>query len=424
MREIVGKWNAWWESGCVPLNKKLIPRTELLEPITALLKTKETIVLTGVRRSGKSTIMYQLIDTLLKEVPAKNILYFNFDEPLQEKTVETLEQLFKAFLEINNPKGRKYVFFDEIQSIIQWEQWIKKYYDLYGSEIKFIITGSNSSMLSGNLLKLLTGRVFFKKIFPLSFKEFLKFKNMHIKSITLQKEEIKHHFFNYLNKGGFPEVSLEESQDINDQRLREYFDGILLRDIISSKNIRETAKLTELAHYAITNIANLFSYNKIAKATGLALNSLKEYLIYMEEAYLIFQLKYFSYSIKESIMIQQPRKIYCIDNGLRNAVSFKFSKDEGKLAENLVFIALKRQEKEIYYWQNKGETDFVIKNKDNTLTAINVCYADRIEEREINALLEIKKTLKKTKELILLTKDLEKYEQGIKFIPLWKWLIE
>ena len=143
----------------------------------------------------------------------------------------------------------------------------------------------------------------------------------------------------------------------------------------------------------------------------------------LENAYLIFQLRYFSYSVKESIMMQKPRKLYCIDNGLRNAVSFKFSKDEGKLAENLVFIELKRRNKEVYYRKNKREIDFVIMNKDQTLTAINVSYTDKVNEREMKSLLEFKKEFKKAKELILLTNDLEQKKDGIEFIPLWKWLV-
>lgn len=423
MEEILKRWNTWWVYDNVPKNKKGIVRDEMLNSILKIIKPKEIIVLTGVRRSGKSTLIHQVIDNLMAKINPKNILYFNFDEPLKEKNIDAIETVFKTFLELNNPQGRKYLFFDEIQNIPQWEKWLKKYYDLYGDEIKFIVTGSNSAMLSNELSKLLTGRMLTKKVYPLSFNEFIKFNNLEIKDATLQKEEIKHYFSKYLKIGGFPEVVLEKDPEINNQRLKEYFDSILLRDVITSANIRETAKLTELANYAMTNISSIFSYNNISNAININIHSLKEYLYFLENAYLIFQLKYFSYSIKESIMIQKPRKIFCIDNGLRNAVSFKFSKDEGRLAENLVFIELKRREKEPYYWKNKGEVDFVIKNKDQSLTAINVSYTNEIKEREIKSLLEFRKEFRKTKELILLTKDVEKKEDGIKFIPLWKYLI-
>ena len=384
---------------------------------------EEIIALKGVRRSGKSTLIYQVIDNLLNKVEPKNILYFNFDEPLNEKSTNTIELIFKTFLEINNPRGRKYLFFDEIQNIREWEKWVKKYYDIHGSEIKFIVTGSNTTMLSDKLSKLLTGRMLTNDIFPLSFNEYLKFNNCEIKDIALQKEEIKHYFNKYLTDGGFPETVLEKDSEINTIRLKEYFDSILLRDVVSAQNIRDSAKLIELSHYLMTNISSLFSYNKISNATGINIHSLQEYMHYLENAYLIFQIRFFSYSVKDSIIIQKPRKVYCIDNGLRNAASFMFSKDEGRLAENLVFIELKRRGKEIYYWKGKGEVDFVIKNKDNSLTAINVSYTNKINEREIKSLMDFKKEFRaKVKEMIILSRDIEKKEQGLNFIPLWKWV--
>lgn len=424
MEEILKRWNPWWVYHEVPKNRKGLLREDPLNRILQLMKTKEVVVLTGVRRAGKSTLIYQIIDHLLAKVDAKNILYFNFDEPLKEKNIDVIEALFREFLELNNPKGRKYVFFDEIQNVPEWERWLKKYYDLYGDEIKFVITGSNSSMLSGTLSKLLTGRIFTLKVFPLSFREFMKFNGFVIKDIILQKDEIKHYFSKYLVTGGFPEAVLENDQDINNQRLKGYFDSILIRDVIALQNIRETAKLSELSYYSMTNISSLFSYNNLSKAIHINIHSLKEYLHLLENAYLIFQLRYFSYSLKESVMIQKPRKIYCIDNGLRNAVSFKFSKDEGRLAENLVFIELKRREHEFYYWKNKGEVDFVVKNRNQKLAGINVSYGDKIEERETRVLLEFKNEFKsKVEELILLTKDTEKRENTIRYIPLWKWLL-
>ena len=207
--------------------------------------------------------------------------------------------------------------------------------------------------------------------------------------------------------------------------MREYFDGIIFRDILSAKNVRETAKLTELAYYALTNISTELSYSKISSATKININTLREYLNYFEEAYLLFQLRYFSYSVKESIRVQMPRKIYCIDNGLRNAAGFRFSKDLGRLAENAVMIELKRRGEETYYWksQRNHEVDFVVKAKDGHLSAINVTYTDKIDEREAKSLNEFRKNFNKAKELVILTDDLEKNEGGIQHIPLWKWLL-
>jgi hypothetical protein len=425
MKEIVKRWNPWWLYDKVPKLKKRITRPETLDGITKLLDIKEIICITGVRRCGKSTMLYQIIDHLIENgIAPKNILYFNLDEPFKDKSISILDNIFENYVEINNPTGRKYIFLDEIQNIENWEKWLKKYYDLYDIDIKFVITGSNNTMLSDRMSTLLTGRVISKTVYPLSFMEYLGFAGFELKDTDVQRSEIVHHFLNYLNNGGFPEVVLETDIDINHMRLNEYFDSILLRDIVVSKKIRESSKLIELANYSLTNISALLSYMKISKAIGLSVSSVKEYLLFLEQAYLIYQLNFFSYSIKTSLAIQKPRKIYCIDNGLRNAASFKFSSDESKLAENSTFIELKRRNFDVYYWKGRKEVDFIIKNRDNTLIGINVTYTDVIDKREIKALREFKENFQgRISELILLTRNVEKFEDGITYVPIWKWLL-
>ncbi|MCL7411484.1 MAG: ATP-binding protein [Methanosarcinaceae archaeon] len=425
MKEIVKRWNPWWLHAKVPESKKRIARLKIVDEIVKLLNIKEIICISGVRRCGKSTILYQIIDHLVDSgVKPTNILYFNLDEPFEDKDINILDSIFEKYIEINNPAGRKYIFLDEIQNIENWEKWLKKYYDLYDNDIKFIITGSNSTMLSDKLSTLLTGRVISKTVYPLSFREYLGFVEFELRDIDVQKNELVHHFLNYLNKGGFPEVVLENDVDINHMRLKEYFDSILLRDIVVSKKIRESSKLIDLANYSLTNISALLSYMKISTAIGLSVSSIKEYLLYLEQAYLIFQLNFFSYSMKTSLAIQKPKKIYCIDNGLRNAASFKFSPGEDKLAENITFIELKRRGLEVYYWKGSREVNFVVKNRDNSLTGINVTYSDIIEERETKALLELKEQFgDQVSELILITRNVSKSENGITYVPVWKWVL-
>lgn len=424
--EILKKWNPWWIFGRVPENKTNIIRGEILRDLKKFISIKEIFCITGVRRCGKSTLLYQVIDFLINEkIDPKNILYFNLDEPFGKRDIHLLDSIYSTFLELNNPHGRKYIFFDEIQNIDGWEKWLKKYYDQSTDEIKFVITGSNSSMLRDSLSRLLTGRMIAKTIYPLSFKEYLEFKNFGLKDKDYQKEEIRYHFSKYLQIGGFPEVVLEEDDDINRERLKEYFDSIVLRDIVVSRKIREASKLTDLVRYLATNISNPISYNKISSAINLNINSIKEYLNYCEQAYLLFQLGLFSYSFRESVAIQKPKKIYCIDNGLRNSASMVFSKDEGRLAENLVFLELKRRGKEIYFWKGKNEIDFVVREKNNILTVINVCYSDSINEREIKSLIEFKNEFKRQHvRLIILTRDTRKVGEGIEYIPLWRWVME
>jgi len=425
MKEIIKRWNPWWLYGRVPESKTRITRPETLGGIAKLMNIKEIICITGVRRCGKSTVLYQLIDHLIEDgVNPTNILYFNLDEPFEDKSINILDSIFENYIEINNPAGQKYIFLDEIQNIENWETWLKKYYDLYDTGIKFVITGSNSTMLSDKLSTLLTGRIISKTVYPLSFTEYLAFVEFELKDVDVQRSEAIHHFLNYLHSGGFPEVVMEDDADINLMRLNEYFDSIMLRDIIVSKKIRESSKLIDLANYSLTNISAMLSYMKISKAIGLSVGSIKEYLLYLEQAYLIYQLNFFSYSLKTSLAIQKPRKIYCIDNGLRNAVSFKFSSDEGKLAENSIFIELKRRSLDVYYWKGRREVDFVVKRRDNTLMGVNVTYTEVIDERDIKALLEFKENFReKVSELILLTRNVERSEGGITYIPIWKWLL-
>ena len=207
------------------------------------------------------------------------------------------------------------------------------------------------------------------------------------------------------------------------QVLKQYFDDILYKDIVDRYNLN-SQKTSDLALFLITNFTSPISLRNVRNSLGVSYDLIKDYLSYFKEAFIFFTLEHFSYSLKEQKTLAS--KIYCIDNGLRNAVSFKFSKDEGRLVENLVFLELKRKGNEIYYWKNskQEEVDFIVKNKDNSLDAINVSYSDDINERELKSLLKFKESFKKTKELIVITKDIEKKQQDINFIPLWKWLLE
>jgi uncharacterized protein len=421
--KIIKTWNPWWISKQVDKKKYKIER-EITSEIIKFINIREILVIKGIRRCGKSTVLYQIINKLIEnKIDSKNIFYFNFDQPLENNNIESLEILLNNYLELNNPKGKIYVFLDEIQNIDFWEKWVKKEYDLKEDKIKFIITGSNNSLLSNKISNSLTGRTISINIFPLSFKEFLKFNNITYKDLDLDENKIKHYFNSFLKKGGFPEVVLEKDDYINKKRLLEYFENILLRDIISIKEIKETKKLKELAYYLITNNSSQITYGKLSQIFALSKSAIKEYISYIDQSFLISEVCFYSYSLKKSISIQKPKKIYCIDNGLREAVSFKFWDDNSKLVENLVYIELLRKEQNINYWFSKNEIDFII-SKNNKLDLINVCYFDQIPDREIKGFLEFKEKHKNINSMIIITKNLEKKENGILYIPIWKWLLK
>ena len=403
---------------------------ELCERDLVIPNTKKIITLVGARRSGKTFYFYQIIKSLLNSAPKERIVYINFeDDRLLPLDIKELDILLEAYYELypENKDKEIYMFLDEIQNINSWETYIRRICDKENAKIW--ITGSNSKLLSMEIATSLRGRTLTFCIYPLSFREFLRFNNAPPdKNCYYSKErfKIKKLFEKYLAFGGFPEVALERN-NLENKILGNYYEIMIYRDIVERFAVRNISLLKSLSRFLLTNISSLFSansyYTSLKGKIAISKNAIFEYLSYLEEINLIFLVSLFDYSLKKQQA--NPKKAYCIDNGLRNAVSFKFSKDEGKLAENLVFIELKRREKGIYYWKNKGEVDFVVKNKDQSLAAINVSYTDEIDEREIKSLLEFKKGFKsKTRELMLLTKDTEKNWQGIKFVPLWKWLLE
>jgi len=423
--EKLNEWNPWWED--ISLLEKLKGKER---PIYKLLlnsiKIKEITIITGVRRSGKSTLMYQMISNLLKTgIKPKQILFVNLED---KKLIEnSLDDIYLSYRENINADERAFIFLDEIHKKDGWESWIRKKYDLK-TEDKFVISGSCSYLLKKEYSTLLTGRNITFEVFPLNFREFLLFKNIEIDvekikgRVVLEKTKIliKKELKNYLELGGFPAV-LEKPEEYKKELLEQYFDDIIYKDIVDRFNLN-SQKTKDIALFFMTNFTSLASLRNIRNSLKISYDTVKDYLSYFKEAFLFFTLDHFSYSFKE----QKTRasKVYCIDNGLRNAVSFKFSKDLGKLAENIVFVELKRREKDVYYWQNKGEVDFIIKNKDNSLEAMNVSFTNEINDREVKSLSEFKKEYKtKIKEIIIITNDLEKKEKGIEFIPLWKWLL-
>ena len=421
----LSEWNPWWENNEEIEGLKGVARPQY-QQFTGSIEIREITILTGVRRSGKSTLMYQMVWNLLKKgISPKQILFVNLED--KKLAGDSLEDIYLSYRQNLNIDKKAYIFLDEVHRKEGWESWIRKKYDLKSNN-KFVISGSCSYLLEKEYSTLLTGRNLTFEVFPLSFEEFLLFKNIAIdkdnisKGILTEKTKlaILKYFDEYLNLGGFPEI-LFKPENYKMRLLEQYFDDILYKDIVDRYSL-SSQKAKELALFFMTNFTGLFSLRNIRNSLKLSYDTVKDYLSYYKEAFLFFTLDHFSYSFKEQKTL--PSKVYCIDTGLRNAVSFKFSKDEGKLAENLVFIELKRREKDAYYWKGHGEVDFVIKANDNYLAALNVSYTDEVPERELKALLEFKKRFKsKAKELILLTKDTERKEQGVSFTPLWKWLL-
>ena len=256
--------------------------------------------------------------------------------------------------------------------------------------IKFIVSGSSASLLSKELSTLLTGRNLSFVIRPLSFNEILTFD----KKISLQK---------YLQFGGFPEVILEKSNSKKIKILQQYFEDIVHKDIIDRYEIRNTKQLLNLARYLVSVAGAKVSANKLSKTFGISKDTVANYINYMIDAYLLFEVPFFSFSAKVKYDAARLPKLYVFDNGLINVVNVKYSKNEGQMFENTVLVKLLDRFNEVSYWSDaNSEVDFVVEGK-----AINVTATDKIPDREWKGLKEFQKKHKQFS-LLLITKSTDK----------------
>ena len=419
-------WNPWWNEKNDIL--KTLKERACIKDVKPLFNRKEVLAITGVRRSGKTSLIYLLIKELLKNEKNNQILYINLDDPTFKDT--DLDKIYETYQELMIPSGKKYLFFDEIQNIQDWEKWVKKIYDSLKNS-KIVVSGSNSSLLRSEYSKYLVGRNLTHELFPFSFNEFIKFKGLNVNTeaqILSEKLKIKHQLNEYLRYGGFPEVVLEKSKDLKYTLLKEYFNAILARDILTRYEIKERKKLEQLAIYLLTNISNMTSAKSASSLIGLNIRTVQEYFNHLEEVYLLFFVNHYSYSLKAQYTY--PRKVYCVDTGLRSAVSFRFSDDIGRLIENLVFLNL-RDKGEIYYWRDAGsELDFVVKKGTKITELIQVCYDiddPKIKKRELKGLINGMKYFNfKSGTIITWEHEYSEKIDGyiIKYIPLWKWLLK
>ena len=420
--DILTEYNPWWVKA---QENTGIVREKYLSKIIKYARTGEITVLNGVRRSGKTTLLHQTIEYMTAHGKnPRSILFVNCDDPHLHSRY-SLEDILEAYRrEIYGGEGITLVF-DEIQSIDGWQRQIKAWYDL--KKYTIIISGSTSSLLTSDLASLISGRYLKITVYPLDFAEYLMFKGVNIPKDRLEMRaarfELIENLRNYMNEGGFPAVVSMRDEELKKEFINGYYNTIIYRDIERIHEIRNPKVLHDLIEYLLANTALPFSYGKIAKMLDSDVSTVKDYIEYAQEAYLICELRSFSYSLK--VQNTGPKKIYAIDGGLRNAVSFRFSEDAGRLAENLVYLSLLRSGFEPYFRKNKNEVDFVVKHGDYTLSAINVCYSDDIPERETKGLTEFDADFAgKVNRKVIITKDLEKEEEGILYIPLYRWLLD
>ena len=365
------------------------------------LSASHILIITGVRRCGKSTLLQQISKKIKEE-----IIYFNFEDP----RIYGFE--LEDFTKLDEIVGDEisYYFFDEIQNVEKWELFIRHLHD---RDKRIAITGSNASLLSKELGTRLTGRNIQIELFPFSYTEYLMF---------LQLENNLASFNLYLEDGGFPEYLKSKHKEQHQQ----LFKDIVYRDIIVRHGIRQAKTLIDIALFLIANVGKEYSLNGIKNTFGVgSANSVADYIHWLEDSYILFSMPRFSWSLK-SVSIN-PKKVYCIDTGFAQANSLSFSEDTGRLLENCVYLALRRKYKEIYYFKDKGECDFIVKEAQDILHIIQVCaeiHSDN-KAREVNGLLAALTFFSKTEGLILTLNQedvLMINDVKVRLLPVWKWL--
>lgn len=321
-------------------------------------------IITGIRRCGKSTVLLQL----MRQNDQKSI-YFNWED-IRLSGFETDD--FSRFYKEIVARECQILFFDEIQLVKNWEMFI---HQLLREGFRVFITGSNASLLSQELGTHLTGRHLSKELFPFSFTEFCNFRQLEINKDSVEI---------YLQSGGIPDFVKTGEKAI----LQNLINDILIRDIAVRYSLKDVDSLKRLTAYLLGNVACPISANKLTDVAGLkSVTSILEYFSYLKSAYVVDFIPQFSYSSKSQS--HNPKKVYAIDLGLVNAVASSFTDNNGRKLENLVFLQLRTKFREIFYFKDKGECDFVIKEEDRVTQAIQVCYQlnDENMNREIHGIL-------------------------------------
>ncbi len=381
-------------------------------------------ILTGVRRCGKSTIFKLLMNDLLTSgISPKSILNINLDAPafipiwdnakLLTHIIEAAEQL--------TGERVQYLFLDEVQQIQDWEIYVKAAYDTQTFR-KIYITGSNSNLLKNQFSSLLSGRYFANEVRPFSIAESLGTIGVSSTLDGYQNlPQVLRHTSNLIKYGSFPEIVLGKmNDDIKTELLHSYFESIVQKDCILFNAIRDPHLFYKCTHYLLQNAGNRFSLQQLGKSLNSNENTMGSYLNYLCDSYICTDIRNFSFSQKETK--RSEHKCYCIDNGLMQANTQRFSPDSGRFFENIVFNELHNQGYEnISFDNSKGECDFLAW-KEGEVHAFQACYelTEQNKQRELNGF-SIPQLQMKNKTLV--TYNQKGQENDVHIIPLWEWAL-
>jgi predicted AAA+ superfamily ATPase len=370
-----------------------IVRTQLSE-VEKAKGVPHAVIVSGLRRAGKSTLLAQMAHLLGED----QFFYINFeDDRFLGFQAEDATDLHQALIELFGE--RKIFVIDEVQNIIGWEHFVRRFMDM---GFKFYITGSNASLLSKELGTRLTGRYIPIELLPFSFKEFMRFRGEVVPDLnrmtTADHARLQNSLQSYLQLGGIPDALKYPQLPL----LRTLYDDVLYRDIATRYRLDAVTIIKELAFYLMSNPASLISFNKLKERFQVgSVNTIKSYIGHMENSWLLFTLNVYDYSVKRQQIA--PKKIYSIDTGLANAVGFGFSPNTGKFLENLVYLALRRKTKDIHYFSSPGgyEVDFYLPQQQQLIQVTQNLDHPAVRDREFRALQDAMQIVKVQNALIL-----------------------
>ncbi len=435
--------NYWWTRGDVEPEDKGILRRNYVKEVEETFKYERIIALSGLRRSGKTTILFQVIDTLIKKVEPGKIVYFKIDDLIEK--IDNLQDIIKIYQEISGKdpiKEEIFFFIDELHFLKNWQLQIKYYIDAHAKS-KFIISGSSKTLLYKDASESLVGRIKFIDVFPLTFKEFLGFNGMTIEiladfldykkiqdfyyDLITQKEQIIYYFNQYMEIGGFPEWFKVKNLSAWYKMLEDYISLILFKDVVTVFKIKDPMLLDKMVKEIAQLSTNRFSYLGLSNRLGADRETIKLYLYYLKSSMLIFTAEV--YSKTKRMREMKEKKVYLCEEGLRKAITL--DTDEAKAVENIVAWHLTKKGFEAktfftpFYWKNKYEVDFVFDDS-KRIVPVEVKYRGEISNTDIKGLLEFAEKFK-LKEGVVITRDLlecrEIEGKEILFIPAWLFLL-
>ncbi|MBI5001494.1 MAG: ATP-binding protein [Euryarchaeota archaeon] len=380
----------------------------------------------GPRRAGKTYLMFHAISQLLEHVPKEATIYLNFENrklaPVQGSMFNDLVEVIHAERLLER-HGRVYLFLDEVQRVPDWERYVRSIQDEFKGRVKTTVSGSTARLMRPDVAKLLAGRHLTTVVLPLSFREYLGFVGIEKSPKTERARAlVKGALEQYLRHGGYPEVVLSE---LKEEMLAHLYADSVARDVLAK--VRGAATLSELSDYLVSNSGNLLSFGKMSryfKSIGapISVPTLIRYFGHLRDAFLLFDVTIFSTRIRDRL--QYPRKVYCYDAGLASVIG---NVGEGHLYETVVAAELARRGATFHYWKDRAgyEVDFVLGRGRKTL-AVQVCFdlADPdARKREFRGLSRCMGDLGIGDGLVI-TRDEEAGEAGVRSVPLWKWLLE